>query len=120
MRKQNEQVMEFIKQNFWWALGSYKEKRFWKSLEVLVRNNAFKIYMYKTCIVSYSGLSHDVIFSNGWYETPSTAQNLKAFVEWIFGFEYLPRWKGIIDDMWHEYEWFWWEIQIEHIQHLYL
>lgn len=103
MRKQNEQVMEFIKQNFWWALGSYKEKKFWKSLEVLVRNNAFKIYMYKTCLVSYSGISHDVIFDCWNWHTVSTAQNLKAFVEWIFGFTWKPKWKWIIDNYWQEY-----------------
>jgi hypothetical protein len=121
MRKQNEQVMEFIKQNFWWAIESYKEKKFWKSLEVLVRNNAFKIYMYKTCLVSYSDISKDVWFDNGWYETTSTAQNLKAFVEEIFDFIWIPRW-GWIETWRNEpvHKWEWWKIYIDKIKYLYL
>ena len=75
---------------------------------------------HSTCIVSYSDISKDVIFDNGWWYTPSTAQNMKDFVEEIFDFTWKPRWGWIKDNMWLEYEWEDWKIQVEHIQYLYL
>ena len=120
MRKQHEYVMDYIKQHYkTHGYDSFHEKKF-GNLEVLVWYNAFKIYYHKTCIVSYSDISKDVIFCNWWWYTPSTAQNLKAFVEEIFDFTWKPRWGWIKDNMWHDYEWEWDQIQIEHIQYLYL
>lgn len=97
----------------------YAERRF-GNIEVHVWKNAFKIYYHSTCIVSYSDISRDVIFDNGWWYTPSTAQNMKDFVEEIFDFTWKPRWGWIKDNMWLEYEWEDWKIQVEHIQYLYL
>lgn len=103
MRKQNEQVMAYIKDHFrsnnWWACC---ERSFW-NLHVEVCKDWFKIYYYKTCLVSYSDISHDVIFDCWNWHTVSTAQNLKAFVEWIFDFTWKPKWKWIIDNYWQEY-----------------
>lgn len=112
--------MSYIKEHYkthWF--DSYHEKRF-GNIEVRVWYNAFKIYYHNTCIVTYSDISKDVIFDNGWWETVSTAQNLKDFVEEIFDFKWLPRWGWIKDNMWLEYEWENWKIQVEHIQYLYL
>lgn len=118
MRKQDEQAIEFInsifgKKDFW-------EKKFGKSLRVLCWKDAFKIYYYNTCIVSYSWISHDVIFQNWGWKSVSTAQHLKAFVEWIFKFKRLPSWKGIVDEYDHVYERCLYKIHIEHIRYLYL
>ena len=112
--------MEFIKTIFRAnKVRDYAERRF-GNIEVLVWKNAFKIYYHETCIVSYSDISKDVIFDNGWWYTSSTAQNMKDFVQEIFDFKWLPRWWGIDDGWWNKYEWESWRIQIEHIKHLYL
>lgn len=123
MRKQNEKIMNYIKEHYkthWF--DSFHSKRF-GNLEVLVWYNAFKIYYHETCIVCYSDISKDVIFDNGWWETVSTAQNLKDFVEEIFDFKWLPRW-GWIDPLrknWEwVYEWKGWQIHIPDIKYLYL
>lgn len=121
MRKQHEQVMDYIKTIFRAnKVRDYGERRF-GNLEVLVWKNAFKIYYHRTCIVSYSDISHDVWFDNGWYETTSTAQNLKAFVEEIFDFIWIPRW-GWIKTWRNEpvHKWEWWNIYIDKIKYLYL
>jgi hypothetical protein len=116
--------MSYIKEHYkthWF--DSYHEKRF-GNLEVRVWYNAFKIYYHSTCIVSYSDISKDVIFDNGWWKTVSTAQNLKDFVEEIFDFKWLPRW-GWIDPQRKNWEWVYeWEawqiIYIPDIKYLYL
>lgn len=123
MRKQNEKAMSFIKTLFRTdKVRDYAERRF-GNIEVHVWKNAFKIYYHSTCIVSYSDISKDVIFDNGWWETVSTAQNLKDFVEEIFDFKWLPRW-GWIDPLrknWEwVYEWKGWQIHIPDIKYLYL
>jgi hypothetical protein len=118
MRKQDEQAIEFI--GSIWGKKEFWEKKFGKSLRVLCWKNAFKIYYYDTCIVSYSWISHDVIFNSGGWETVSTAQHLKAFVEEIFRYKRLPRWKGIKDEYDQIYEWYPYEIHIEHVKCLYL
>lgn len=118
MRKQDEQAIEFINSIF--GKKEFGEKKFGKSLRVLCWENAFKIYYYNTCLVSYSWISHDVIFNNGGWETVSTAQHLKAFVEGIFWFERLPSWKGIKDEYGLIYVWHLYQIHIGSIKYLHL
>ena len=65
MRKQHEQVMDYINTLFRTnKVKDYQERKF-GNLEVLVWKNAFKIYYHRTCIVSYSDISRDVWFDNG-------------------------------------------------------
>lgn len=121
MRVQHEKAIAYIKEHYKnHRFDSFHSKKF-GHLEVLVWYNAFKIYYHETCIVSYSDISKDVHFDNWWWESTSTAENMKAFVEEIFDYKWLPRWKGIDTWNWEPvHEWKGWVIYIQPVNYLYL
>lgn len=105
MRKEHQNIIDFLSKidlrNTEWI----KTKWFWKHKKCVIYWNAFEIYYYDTPIIIYDWTVGSMLVQFWWeeYATKSTANMLKDLVEWIFWFKRLPRWNWIIDDYWNNY-----------------
>lgn len=100
MRKQHQEMLHYIKNNFP-IVDWIRNRRYWKHKCVCMDSCNIWVKYYDTYVLRYA-MWTDILYLNftDW-ETNSTACLMKDMVEWLFGWKRLPRWWWVIDKNWH-------------------